>query len=52
MKAARGGVRLLISGAAPGVHKLLVAHGVREPEVVYAKRLDEAVTAAELLVRV
>jgi SulP family sulfate permease len=49
-KAGRGGVRLLISGAAPAVRKLLVAHGVREPEVTYAATLDEAVTAAEGLI--
>jgi SulP family sulfate permease len=46
-KAAHGGVHLLISGAAPAVRKLLVAHGVREPAVVYAATLDEAVAAAE-----
>jgi SulP family sulfate permease len=49
-KAARGGVKLMISGAAPQVKQLLVAHGVRTPEVTYEPTLDRAVAAAESLI--
>jgi len=46
-KAARGGVLLYVSGAAPAVRQMLVAHGVRTPEVTYAATLEAAVEAAE-----
>lgn len=49
-KAARSGVRLMISGATPPVKQLLVAHGVRTPDVAYEATLERAVAAAESLI--
>jgi hypothetical protein len=43
-------VKLMISGAAPQVKQLLVAHGVRAPEVTYEPTLERAVAAAESLI--
>lgn len=48
-KAARGNVRVLISGASEAIRELLVAHGVREPLVSYEETLEGAVAAARYL---
>jgi SulP family sulfate permease len=45
-KAMRSGVRVLISGASASIQSMLSTHGVRSPDVVYARTLDEAVAAA------
>ena len=50
-KAARGNVRILISGAAPPVRQLLMAHGVKPPGVTYEHTLDEATRAATLMLK-
>ena len=41
-KAARRGVRVLVTGAAPDIHRTLLAHGVREPLVEFRADLDAA----------
>jgi SulP family sulfate permease len=49
-KAARSKVKLMISGPAPQVKQLLVAHGVQPPDVAYEATLEQAVATAERLV--
>ena len=46
-KAERGGVRVLVSGAAPAVRSVLTAHGVKEPKVTYEATLEGAMRTAE-----
>lgn len=43
-KAAKRGVRLLVSGANPDVRRSLLTHGVRPPSVHYAATIDDALT--------
>jgi len=48
-KAARGKVKLLISGATTAVRQLLTIHGVRPPEVAYEDTLEQATRVAKLM---
>ena len=50
-KAARGNVRILISGAAPPIRQLLTAHGVKTPGVTYEDTLEQATRAATLMLK-
>jgi SulP family sulfate permease len=45
-KAARGGVQLLVSGASPATAKILNAHGVHAPQVMFEPTLDIAIARA------
>jgi SulP family sulfate permease len=45
-KAARGKVLLLISGAAPQIRQLLIAHGVKPPGVTFEDSFDQAIRRA------
>ena len=40
------GVRLIVTGTAPGILKVLRAHGVQPPLVAFAPSIDDAVRAA------
>ncbi|TPM35568.1 SulP family inorganic anion transporter [Mesorhizobium sp. B2-3-4] len=43
-KASRAGVRFIISGASPGIRRMLINHGVRRPLVTYAASIRDART--------
>ncbi len=45
-KARRHGVRVYITGAMPGVRRMLLQAGARRPQVRYLPRIDDAVRAA------
>jgi SulP family sulfate permease len=45
-KLRRRGVTVMLSGAAPGVERMLALNGVGEPDVAFARTLSEAVAAA------
>jgi len=42
-KAARRGVRLVVSGASPDITRALAAHSLRPPKITFAPSLDEAI---------
>lgn len=42
-KASKAGVRFFITGASPQARRMLITHGVRQPEVSYAASVEEAV---------
>lgn len=42
-KAGKAGVRFFITGASPQARRMLITHGVRQPEVSYAASVAEAV---------
>ncbi|MGQ0585225.1 MAG: SulP family inorganic anion transporter [Reyranella sp.] len=45
-KAERHGVRLYVTGAVPGVRRMLLQAGARRPQVRYLPRIEDAVRAA------
>lgn len=45
-KAARRGVRVFVTGAAPAIRRTLLAHDVREPLVAFRRDADEALAEA------
>ncbi|MEX0407712.1 SulP family inorganic anion transporter [Aquibium sp. LZ166] len=48
-KARHSGVRFIIAGASCEVRKMLMAHGLKEPEVVFAGSVGEAGTASRVM---
>ncbi len=48
-KARHSGVRFIIAGASREVRKMLVAHGLKEPEVVFAGSVGEAGSASRVM---
>ncbi|MDR5653620.1 SulP family inorganic anion transporter [Ruixingdingia sedimenti] len=44
-KAARQGVRLYVTGAAPDIRRVLLTHGVRPPQVIYLPAVADALEA-------
>jgi SulP family sulfate permease len=44
-KAARGGIRVILTGASPGVRKALLAHGINTPLAAYDSSVDAALDA-------
>jgi len=46
-KAAKAGVRFFIAGASPQTRRMLVTHGLRQPEVRYAADVEEALAMAK-----
>ena len=41
-KAAKAGVRFYIAGASPQTRRMLMTHGLRQPEVTYVASVEEA----------
>ncbi|MBB5752273.1 SulP family inorganic anion transporter [Prosthecomicrobium pneumaticum] len=50
-KARRAGARVFVSGARPSVRRVLLAHGVRMPEVVFENDAETALAAAHAAAR-
>jgi SulP family sulfate permease len=50
-KAERHGVTVFASGVAPGIRRILLAHGVRPPMVHFNRDLDDALEAARAMLR-